>query len=212
MLKRLLNLAGDKLHALPLLVLYLTDGCNSKCATCDIWRNPRRNMRPELVDHIAAAFPDLGVKHVLLSGGEAMQHPEWHTIAGKFRAAGARVMLLTNGLLLRKQADLTIANVDEVIVSLDGGSAATYQTIRGVDAFDLVLEGVRAVRAGGVPVTTRTTVQRGNFREIPQIIEAALAVDVNLISFLAVDVSSTEAFGPRFAPHTSRRSTECTGQ
>ena len=58
-------------------------------------------------------------------------------------------------------------------MSLDGGTAATYDAIRGVDAFDLLLEGVRAVRAGGVPVTTRTTVQQANYREIPLIIEAA---------------------------------------
>jgi hypothetical protein len=41
-------------------------------------------------------------------------------------------------------------------------------------------------------------VQRANYRELPQIIEIARSVDVNTISFLAVDVSSVEAFGPRF--------------
>lgn len=39
----LLNLLGDRLHTLPLLVVYLTDGCNSKCITCDVWRLPRCN-------------------------------------------------------------------------------------------------------------------------------------------------------------------------
>ena len=50
--KRLLNLVSDRLHALPLVVLYLTDGCNSRCVTCDIWRNPRRNMKMEMVEEI----------------------------------------------------------------------------------------------------------------------------------------------------------------
>ncbi|MFN8373230.1 MAG: radical SAM protein [Anaerolineae bacterium] len=197
-LKRLLNLAGDRLHTLPLMVLYITDGCNSRCVTCDIWRNPRRNMSVELVDELATTFRDLQVRWVLLSGGEAMQHPEWAAIARRFRSEGAHVMLLTNGLLLRRQADEVIRSVDEVIVSLDGGTAATYEGIRGVDAFDLIMDGVRAVRAGGIPVTTRTTVQRANFREIPQIIEAGLAAGVNALSFLAVDVSNEFAFGNRF--------------
>ena len=91
-LKRLLNLFGDRLHSLPLLVLYLTDGCNSKCAMCDIWRNPRRNMSASLIAQIVEAFPALGVRHVLLSGGEAMQHPDWPQIATQLRAAGARVI------------------------------------------------------------------------------------------------------------------------
>jgi MoaA/NifB/PqqE/SkfB family radical SAM enzyme len=107
-------------------------------------------------------------------------------------------MLLTNGLLLRKQADEFVGNVDEVIVSLDGGTATTYDAIRGVDAFDLILDGIRAVRAHGIPVSTRTTLQRANFREMPQIIETAKSADVNRVSFLTVDVSNQYAFGPRF--------------
>jgi len=196
--KHLLNLMSDRLYTLPLVVLYLTDGCNSRCVTCDIWRNPRRNMRMELVEEIAGAFRELQVRWVLLSGGEAMQHPQWPEIARRFRAEGTYVMLLTNGLLLRKQAEEVIASVDEVIVSLDGGNAATYEAIRGVDAFDLIMEGIQMVRAGGIPVATRTTVQRANYREIPQIIEVAKKADVNRVSFLTVDVSNELAFGARF--------------
>ncbi len=197
--KHLLNLVSDHLYTLPLVVLYLTDGCNSRCVTCDIWRNPRRNMKLDLVEEIASAFQELQVRWVLLSGGEAMQHPQWPQIARRFRDEGTFVMLLTNGLLLRKQADDLVGNVDEVIVSLDGGSAATYDAIRGVDAFDLILDGIRAVRAHGIPVSIRTTIQRSNFRELPQIIQAAKSANANRVSFLTVDVSNQYAFGPRFA-------------
>lgn len=192
------NLVGDRLRTLPILVLYLTDGCNSRCVTCDIWRNPRRNMNMELVEAIAGDLRALSVRWIVLSGGEAMQHPQWAQIAQRFRSEGARVLLLTNGLLIRKQIDDVLASVDEVIVSLDGGTAATYEAIRGIDGFDLILDGIRQVRAAGIPVTTRTTVQRDNFREIPHIIEAAKSVDVNSISFLTVDVSNPFAFGNRF--------------
>ena len=195
--KHLLNLLSDRLRALPIVVLYLTDGCNSRCVTCDIWRNPRRNMQPELVEAIAADLKPLAVRWLVLSGGEAMQHPRWADIARRFRAEGVRVSLLTNGLLIRKQIDDVLSSVDDVIVSLDGGTPATYEAIRGVDGFDLILEGIRLVRQGGLPVTTRTTVQRDNFREIPQIIAAAKSVDVNSISFLTVDVSNPFAFGSR---------------
>ncbi len=196
--KNLLNLMGDKLHTLPLIVLYLTDGCNSRCVTCDIWQNPRRNMPMDMIDAIAAECESLGVRWILLSGGEAMQHPQWSEIGRKFRDAGVYVMLLTNGLLLRKQANSLSGSVDEVIVSLDGGTAATYDAIRGVDAFDLVLDGIRATKAHDIPVTTRTTVQRANFREMPHIIDAASGAGADLISFLAVDVSNPFAFGDRY--------------
>ena len=81
-------------------------------------------MKMELVEEIASAFQELQVRWVLLSGGEAMQHPKWPEIARRFKAEGTHVMLLTNGLLLRKQADELVNCVDEVIVSLDGGTAA----------------------------------------------------------------------------------------
>jgi MoaA/NifB/PqqE/SkfB family radical SAM enzyme len=196
--RHLLNLVGDHLRTLPILVLYLTDGCNSRCVTCDIWRNPRRNMKLELVERIAGDLKALAVRWVVLSGGEAMQHPQWAEIARRLRGEGTRVSLLTNGLLLRKQIDDVLASVDEVIVSLDGGTAETYEAIRGVNGFDLILDGIRLLREGGMRVTTRTTVQKANFREIPQIIAAGKSVDVNSISFLTVDVSNPFAFGSRF--------------
>ena len=196
-LKNLLNLTGDHLYTLPLMVLYLTDGCNSRCVTCDIWRNPRRNMPMKLVDSLVSAAVDLQTRWVLLSGGEAMQHPQWPQIAQRFRKAGVRVMLLTNGLLLRKQIDAVLESVDDVIVILDGGNAQTYEAIRGVDAFDLIMDGVRALTDAGMPVTTRTTVQKANYQEMPQIIDVALAAGVQQVSFLAVDVSNPFAFGDR---------------
>lgn len=195
--KNLLNLTGDKLHSLPLLVLYITDGCNSRCQSCDIWQNPRRNMPMQLVESIAETCGELGVRWVLLSGGEAMQHPEWDKIARIFSEQNVHVMLLTNGLLLRKQAQRVIDSVDEVIVSLDGGTAKTYETLRGVDAFDLILDGIDILKASKIPVTTRTTVQQANFREIPHIIDLGIQHQVDTISFLAIDVSNPFAFGNR---------------
>ncbi|MCS6835326.1 MAG: radical SAM protein [Anaerolineae bacterium] len=191
------NLQGDRLSALPLLVVYLTDGCNSKCVTCDIWRSPRRNMPLALAESLAAEAQALGTRWVLLSGGEAMQHPDWPRIAQMFRQTGARVLLLTNGLLLKRQIEATLASVDEVILSLDGAQASTYAAVRGVDGLALVLEGLRLLRQNGMSVTTRTTVQRANYAELGQIIDLGLAYDVTTISFLALDVSNREAFGPR---------------
>jgi MoaA/NifB/PqqE/SkfB family radical SAM enzyme len=197
-LRSLLNLTGDRLRALPMVIVYLTDGCNSRCVTCDIWKLPRRNMPMALAEKLAAEFRALGVRRVILTGGEATQHPEWPRIARLFQATGAKVELLTNGLLLNKQAQAVIENVDQLVVSLDGGTPETYKAIRGVDGFDVILAGMRKCADAGIPITTRTTVQRGNYHELPQIVDAARHVGVRKVSFLAVDVSSTQAFGPRF--------------
>jgi MoaA/NifB/PqqE/SkfB family radical SAM enzyme len=192
------TLPEDRLRILPLVVLYITDGCNSRCVTCDIWKLPRRNMEMSLVRRLVTDFKALDVKQVVLSGGEAMQHPEWPRIAEMFRNVGIKVMLLTNGLALKKQVREIIDNIDGLTVSLDGATSETYRAIRGVDALPVILEGMQAVAAGGVPITTRTTLQRGNYQEMPLIVDVAKAAGAKKISFLAVDVSNMVAFGPRF--------------
>jgi Fe-coproporphyrin III synthase len=191
------NLLQNRLHTLPLLVLYLTDGCNSRCAMCDIWQAPRRNMDMALVDELVLDATRLNTEMVLLSGGEAMQHPEWPEIARRFRAAGIQVWLLTNGLLLKKQAAEVIATLDRVTVSLDAATPERYQQIRGVDALQLVLDGMQHI-SEHIPVSTRTTVMRANFRQMPQLVDVALAHGASSVSFLAVDTVNPYAFGPRF--------------
>jgi MoaA/NifB/PqqE/SkfB family radical SAM enzyme len=94
---------------------------------------------------------------------------------------------------------------DEVIVSLDG-SRDVHDAIRRVPrAYDRLAEGVAALRAErpGFRVTGRCVVQRQNFRDLPNVIEAAHGLALDQISFLAVDVSS-EAFN-RPAPWTEAR-------
>jgi MoaA/NifB/PqqE/SkfB family radical SAM enzyme len=190
-------LAPDRPHKLPIAVLYLTDGCNSRCITCDIWKRPRRNMHLDLVEKVAEAVIPLGIRQVALSGGEAMQHPEWPQIAARLRSTGARIMLITNGLALKKQADLVLEHIDAITVSLDAATPELYKTIRGVDALELVAEGIAAVSTR--PVTTRTTIQRANYRDLPAIVDLAKQSGASRISFLGVDVNSSEAFGPRSA-------------
>lgn len=197
-LNHLPNLFSNKLRTLPLMVLYLTDGCNSKCAMCDIWQAPRRNMDMDLVDGLVESAQKLQTEMVLLSGGEAMQHPNWPVIAARFRAAGIKVWLLTNALLLKKQADQIIENIDAVTVSLDAATPDLYQQIRGVDALDLILEGMQIISASGIPVTTRTTVMQINYHQMSEIVDVALKAGAQSVSFLAVDTINPYAFGPRF--------------
>ena len=35
---------GSRLERLPLVTLYLTERCNSRCVTCDYWRHGRVNV------------------------------------------------------------------------------------------------------------------------------------------------------------------------
>jgi Fe-coproporphyrin III synthase len=136
----------------------------------------------------------MGTRIVVLSGGEPLLHREWAAIADLLRSDGLAVWLLTSGVALAKHARRAVQLFDAITVSLDGVDRETYAAIRGVDAFEKVCEGVRAV-ASTRPLNLRVTVQRANYRQLPQFVATAQALGATQVSFLAVDIANAHAFG-----------------
>ena len=131
---------------------------------------------------------------VLISGGEPLLNPHWPQIAELLRRQGLKLWLLSSGLSLAKHARRVHGLFDSVTVSLDGTNPATYAAIRGVDAFEKVCEGIRAVAPLERAVSVRVTLQRANYRELPLFVAAAHALGAYEVSFLAVDVANPHAF------------------
>jgi Fe-coproporphyrin III synthase len=195
-----LALMGDtvpsaQLRQLPLVTLYLTERCNSRCVTCDYWRHGRADMTFNAVQRLMPNLAQLDTRVVLLSGGEPLMNPEWERIALALKEAGLKVWLLTSGLSLAKYARRATAIFDAVTVSLDGTDRATYQAIRGLDALDKVCEGIRAATQYGLAPGLRVTVQRANFKQLPAFVSMAKDLGARQVSFLAVDVANPHAFG-----------------
>lgn len=182
------------LRRLPLVTLLLSERCNSRCISCDYWRHGRADLDLESVRRLLPSLERLRTEVVLISGGEPLLNPEWEEIAALLGERGLKLWLLTSGLSLAKHASRVAAVFDAVTVSLDGADRATYAAIRGVDAFDVVCRGIRAVVAAGAPVTVRVTLQRGNFRQLLAFVDLGRALGVTQISFLAVDVANPHAF------------------
>src|SRR5260370_27825599 len=86
------------LERLPLVTLYLTERCNSRCVTCDYWRHGRADMNLDAVRRLLPSLGRLGTEVVLLSGGEPLLNPEWPAITHALRDVGLKVWLLTSGL------------------------------------------------------------------------------------------------------------------
>jgi MoaA/NifB/PqqE/SkfB family radical SAM enzyme len=189
--------SASALTRLPLVTLYLTERCNSRCITCDYWRYGRRDLDLQSVRRLLPDLKRLQTEVALISGGEPLLNPEWRAIAATLRAGGLRLWLLTSGLSLAKHA-LNVASLfDAVTVSLDGTDRATYEAIRGLDAFDNVCAGVRAAADLGVHVGLRVTVQRANYRQLPAFVTLARELGAQQVSFLAVDVANPHAFARR---------------
>jgi MoaA/NifB/PqqE/SkfB family radical SAM enzyme len=186
---------GTGLVRLPLVTLYLSERCNSRCVTCDYWRHGGSDMSLEAVRRLLPDLERLRAQVVLVSGGEPLLNPEWPQIAELLRGRGLKLWLLTSGLSLAKHARRVTSLFEAITVSLDGINRETYQAIRGLDAFDKVCEGIRTVAQAGNPVTVRVTVQRANYRQLPEFVDLARALGAQQVSFLAVDVANPHAFG-----------------
>jgi MoaA/NifB/PqqE/SkfB family radical SAM enzyme len=152
-------------------------------------------MTPESVSRLIPEFAKLGTQTVLISGGEPLIHPQWAEIARLLRAGGLQLWLLTSGLSLVKHAARAAELFQSITVSLDGTDRASYTAIRGLDAFDNVCAGIRAVAHEGVPASVRVTVQRRNYDDLSAFVALARRCDARQVSFLAADVHSKQAFG-----------------
>jgi MoaA/NifB/PqqE/SkfB family radical SAM enzyme len=187
--------AGAALQRLPLVTLYLTERCNSRCVTCDYWRHGRVDMNLEAVQRLLPSLARLRTRAVLVSGGEPLLNAQWAEIAQLLRAHGLSTWLLTSGLSLAKHARRASQLFDAITVSMDGTNARTYAAIRGLDAFDKVCQGIAAAAKAGARVSLRVTLQRANYRELPAFVDLARQLGACQISFLAVDVANPHAFG-----------------
>jgi MoaA/NifB/PqqE/SkfB family radical SAM enzyme len=184
-----------ELRSLPLVTLYLSERCNSRCVTCDYWRHGRADMNLASVQRMLPALAALRTRTVLISGGEALLNPEWEAIASLLAAQGLSLLLLTSGLSLAKHARRAARLFDTITVSLDGTDRDTYSRIRGLDAFDNVCAGIAAAVESGARVTARITLQRANYRQLPAFVSLGRRLGLQQISFLAVDVANPHAFG-----------------
>jgi MoaA/NifB/PqqE/SkfB family radical SAM enzyme len=171
---------------------------------CDIWkRKEGREFHAADLERHRESIRTLGVKHVVLTGGEPLLNRELEAICGFFRDLGLRVTLLTTGLLLQKKADIVASGFDDIIISIDGPPDVHNRIRRVSGALQTIQKGVMEVRARRprIPISCRTTVQKLNRTHLRATVSAARSLGLDSISFLAADVSSA-AFNreERWAP------------
>lgn len=182
-----------KLHSLPILLLNVHENCNCRCLMCDIWkRPPGAELDPETLTRHRDSIRALGIRQVVLTGGEPLLHLSFDELCSFLKSCGVRVTLLTTGLLLARRAESVAAGVDEVIISVDGPEAIHDQIRRVKRGFDLIRLGVSELRRHqpDMPIQARSTVQRANFLFLRETVAAAKHIGFDSISFLATDVSS----------------------
>jgi len=193
-----LPLATPTLHAapqpLPLpreLYIETTTRCNEQCDQCPrthLGREADRDISAAEVRQIVEQAP--GLERVVLHGlGEPLMNKELPEIVRFLRGRGVYTLFNTNALLLnaRRGRALIEADLNELRVSMDGATPATYARVRGVNhkALPLIVANVKAFTAlkrelGATNPKTSLwfTAMRENFEELPQLVEIAAEMGV----------------------------------
>ena len=196
-IKRLYTLKTHKIFSLPIVILMPHSRCNCRCVMCDIWKgnNNVQELSEQDIKGMLDSFKKLNTSTVVMSGGEALMHPNFFRLCEILKSNKLTITILSTGLLLKKYANEIISKANEVIVSLDG-SKEVHDKIRNVpNAFNKLKEGVGDLKKldKNFRITARCVIQKKNFDDLPNILKAAHEIDLDQISFLTADVS-TDAF------------------
>ena len=157
----------------------VTEGCNSRCITCEAWKNPRANeLTTSEMKDVLRQLRKMSVEIVRISGGEPLIRSDLRAIVEECTLLGFKeTHIATNGLLLKEKArDLIRKGATRFDVSLDGESS-TNDFIRGVSGhYAAVIEGINEVKRierevhRRVPITIFTTLMKQNIGEVPSLV------------------------------------------
>jgi MoaA/NifB/PqqE/SkfB family radical SAM enzyme len=196
-IRRFATLKTHKIYSLPIVILMPHSRCNCRCVMCDIWKgnNNVQQLEESDISELLVSLKKLNTKCVVMSGGEALMHPNFFRLCEILKSYKISITILSTGLLLKKYSKEIIAMTDEVIVSLDG-SKEVHDKIRNIpNAYDKLKEGVQELKRLNKKyrITGRSVIQKSNFEDFPNIVDAAKDIGLDQISFLTADVT-TDAF------------------
>jgi pyrroloquinoline quinone biosynthesis protein E len=135
---------------------------------------------------------ELGVMHVLLSGGEPLARPDLPDIVLAAREAGLYTNLITSavGLARPRAEQLQEAGLDSVQISFQSDEADDADLIAGTRAHARKLDAARVVRDLGLPLTVNVVLHRDNIEHLAGIIALA-----ERLGATRLELASTQFYG-----------------
>ena len=121
-----------------------SNSCNLKCGFCMFgeWRKDHHeHLDLDTYISLIGELQRMGTKSITFTGGgEPLMNPNFNLMVRIAKSLGFQIGLVTNGLLLNKVEDLE--GFLFIRISLDAHNKEDYKKVKGVDAFDTVLENI----------------------------------------------------------------------
>jgi cyclic pyranopterin phosphate synthase len=178
----------------------LTDRCNFRCFYCLPNGEPPLARKDtiltfEEIARVSEIFVDLGIEKIRLTGGEPMLRKDIVTLVeqlGRLKPGLKDLALTTNGHHFAEHAaELKVAGLDRVTISLDSLDRQRFLEITGVDALHKPLAAIDAAKRHGFePVKVNAVIVRG--RNDDEVVDFARfarekGVSFRFIEFMPLD-------------------------
>jgi radical SAM protein with 4Fe4S-binding SPASM domain len=173
-----------------------TTRCNLKCTMCEIayWTEKGGDLRFDNLERMVEHLP--GLRRVDLTGvGESLMNREFLSGVTYLKARGVYVTLNDNFTLMTERTARRIVDLglDQILLSLDGATKATYESIRVGANFENVLANARGLTRIKRELGRRkpefkinTVVSLTNYKELTGIVELARDLGVGMVSMVNI--------------------------
>lgn len=193
----------------------LTARCNFDCPMCYVHLHQKdqeaigRELSTQEWIDLAREAKDRGMIFALITGGEPFLRKDFFEIYEAMRNMGIVVSINSNGSMLTGEIrDRLLENPPlRMNISLYGGCRETYRNMCGQDAFDRVLDNIRALREAGVDVRLNLSITPYNQQDIQKIYDISRELDVGVkgTSYMFPPVRSANAAENRLSPVEAAR-------
>ena len=168
----------------------ITNECSVQCPHCYMSAGEKDagQLDSESLKQALDILAEMGVFHVALGGGEALERPDLFEIAEYARAKGLVPNLTVSGVKITGRTAEKMKVFGQVNVSVDG-VGSNYAVFRGRDMFATADKALDTLIAAGVPAGINCVVGRRNFDGISELFEYARQKKLNEIEFLRLKPS-----------------------
>jgi radical SAM protein with 4Fe4S-binding SPASM domain len=182
----------------------VTNACSKRCGHCymDSGERDAGEMPPEDFRRAVDLLAEMGVFHMALGGGEALERPDFFELASYVRDLGIVPNLTTNGLLLTRETAAKCRIFGQVNVSVDWSeNSGTFGHEN--DACAKRAKGVDLLLEAGVSVGLNCVVTRQNLDRLGEVLAFAAQrnlTDVEFLRFKPSGRGKLEYFEKRLTP------------
>ena len=173
----------------------LTDRCNFRCFYCLPNGEPPLARKEtiltfEEIEYLSEIFVSLGIEKIRLTGGEPLLRKDLPALVSQLanlKPALKDLALTTNGFdFPRQAAELKVAGLDRVTISLDTLKRENFLDITGIDALDKVFAAIESARSIGFdPIKINAVIVRG--RNDDEVVDFARFARENDVSFRFIE-------------------------